>query len=150
MATGKFPASVASGFMIDIKLSAAASLQNGANETGCPVVALADYARLRELAENHELVEELDRAFVVQAELIPKDVVTMYCRCTYIDESRGVQREIELVYPGEADPGTGKVSVLTPVGCALIGLKTGQKINWGFPDGSVRCLRVMDVIQVPR
>ncbi len=150
MATGKLAASVASRFMINNKSSTAASLQNGANETGCPVVALADYARLRELAANHELAEELDRAIVVQRELVPKDVVTMHCRCTYIDESRGFQREIELVYPDEADPGAGKVSVLTPVGCALIGLKTGQEIDWGFPDGSVRCLRVMDVIQAPR
>ena len=74
----------------------------------------------------------------------------MHSRCTYIDESRGVQREIELVYPEEADPGTGKVSVLTPVGSALIGLKTGQGIDWCFPDGSVRCLRVMEVTQAPR
>lgn len=150
MASGKPPVSVASASMIDNNLSVTTRLQIGANETGDPVVALADYARLRGLAANHELADELDRAIVVQTELVPKDVVTMHSRCTYIDESLGVQREIELVYPDEADPGTGKVSVLTPVGCALIGLKTGQEIDWDFPDGSVRCLRVMDVIQARR
>lgn len=150
MATGNPLGSVASGFMTDINSTAAGCFKNGFNETAYPVLPVADYVRLRELAANHELADELDRAIVVRMELIPKDVVTMYSRCTYIDESRGVQREIELVYPEEADPGTGKVSVLTPVGCALIGLKTGQEIDWRFPDGSVRCLRVMDVIQAPR
>ena len=150
MASGKLMGSVASTFMNQNNLTAASRLQNFPNETGYPVVALADYARLRGLAANHELADELDRAIVVQTELVPKDVVTMHSRCIYLDESLGVRREIELAYPDEADPGTGKVSVLTPVGCALIGLKTGQEIDWDFPDGSVRCLRVMDVRQAPR
>lgn len=136
--------------MTNNNLTASARLQNHFNEATYPILPLADYARLRKLATNHELADELDRAIVVQVELIPKDVVTMHSRCTYIDGSLGVQREIELVYPEEADPGTGKVSVLTPVGCALIGLKTGEEIDWDFPDGSVRCLRVMDVTQAPR
>lgn len=150
MATGSSLLSLASVFMTAINSTAPARFQNGFNEAAYPVLPVADYVRLRELAANHELSDELDRAIVVRMELIPKDVVTMYSRCTYIDESRGIQREIELVYPEEADPGTGKVSVLTPVGCALIGLKAGQEIDWGFPDGSVRCLRVIDVTQAPR
>lgn len=110
-----------------------------------PVLSVEDYARLREYALNDELADELDRAIVVQKERVPEDVVTMNARCVYLDERLGTQREIELVFPEEADPAAGKVSVLTPVGSALIGLKVGQEIAWDFPDGSVRRLKVTGV-----
>lgn len=87
MASGKPPVSVASASMIDNNLSVTTRLQIGANEAGDPVVALADYARLRGLAANHELADELDRAIVVQTELVPKDVVTMQLN---IDAMRAV------------------------------------------------------------
>lgn len=73
--------------MNENNLTAPARFQDIPNETGYPVVALADYARLRGLATNHELADELDRAIVVQTELVPKDVVTMHSRGTYMDES---------------------------------------------------------------
>ena len=78
------------------------------------VVLFGDYTQLRGLAQDHDLSEELDRAIVVPSERMPPDVVTMHSRCIYIDENVGVQREIELVYPDEADPNEGKVSVLAP------------------------------------
>lgn len=112
---------------------------------GDPVLSVEDYARLREYALNDELADELDRAIVVQKERVPEDVVTMNARCIYLDERLGTQREIQLVFPEEADPAAGKVSVLTPVGSALIGLKVGQEIAWDFPDGSVRRLKVTSV-----
>lgn len=112
---------------------------------GDPVLSVEDYARLREYAMNDELADELDRAIVVQKERVPDDVVTMNARCSYLDERLGTQREIELVFPEEADPAAGKVSVLTPVGSALIGLRVGQEIAWDFPDGSVRRLKVTGV-----
>ena len=114
---------------------------------GAPVVSAADCARLRQYSLSDELADELDRAIVVQKEQVPDDVVTMHARCTYIDERLGTQREIELVYPEEANPAQGKISVLTPVGSALLGLRVGQEIAWDFPDGSVRCLKVASVIQ---
>lgn len=116
-----------------------------ASESGLPVVSTEDYARLRQYPLNDELADELDRAIVVQKEQVPTDVVTMYARCSYFDERLGTQREIELVYPDEADPASGKVSVLTPVGSALIGLRVGQEIEWDFPDGSLRRLKVTAV-----
>lgn len=112
---------------------------------GEPVLSLEDYARLRGYPLNDELADELDRAIVVQKEQVPEDVVTMNVRCVYLDERLGTQREIELVFPEEADPAAGKVSVLTPVGSALIGLRVGQDIAWDFPDGSVRRLKVTGV-----
>lgn len=110
-----------------------------------PVLSVEDYARLREYVLNDELADELDRAIVVQKEQVPEDVVTMNARCVYLDERLGTQREIEVVFPEEADPAAGKVSVLTPVGSALIGLRVGQDIAWDFPDGSVRRLTVTGV-----
>ncbi len=112
-----------------------------------PVVSVADCMRLRQYPLSDELADELDRAIVVQMEHVPDDVVSMHARCAYIDEHTGTRREIELVYPDEADPAQGKISVLTPVGSALLGLRVGQEIPWDFPDGSVHRLKVASVTQ---
>lgn len=136
--------------MIDINFAKKHNLPNESAEFGPPIVSSADYARLRQYALNDELAEELDRAIVVHKEQVPEDVVTMHARCIYFDERLGTQREIELVYPYEADLANGKVSVLTPVGSALIGLRVGQEIAWDFPDGSVRRLKVAGVTQAAR
>ncbi len=136
--------------MIDINFAKKHNLPNESAEFGPPIVSSSDYARLRQYALNDELAEELDRAIVVHKEQVPEDVVTMHARCIYFDERLGTQREIELVYPYEADLATGKVSVLTPVGSALIGLRVGQEIAWDFPDGSVRRLKVAGVTQAAR
>ncbi len=113
------------------------------------VVLFGDYTQLRGLAQDHDLSEELDRAIVVPSERMPSDVVTMHSRCIYIDENVGVQREIELVYPDEADPNEGKVSVLAPIGSALFGLAAGQSIDWELPGGRTHRLRVLRVVHQP-
>ena len=113
------------------------------------VVLFGDYTQLRELAQDHDLSDELDRAIVVPSERMPRDVVTMHSRCVYIDENVGVQREIELVYPDEADPAEGKVSVLAPIGSALLGLAAGQSIDWKHPGGRVHRLRLVRVLHQP-
>ncbi len=131
--------------MIDINVTQKRNLANESGEFEPPVVSSADYARLRQYTLSDDLAEELDRAIVVPKEQVPEDVVTMHARCIYLDEHLGAQREIELVYPAEADPAAGKISVLTPVGSALIGLRVGQEIVWDFPDGSVRRLKVAGI-----
>ena len=93
------------------------------------------------------LEQELARAELVEADRISPDVVTMNSRVICKDEISGEQHEIELVYPDEADPAQGKISVLTPVGSALLGLRVGQEIPWDFPDGSVHRLKVASVTQ---
>ncbi|MDK9725005.1 MAG: nucleoside diphosphate kinase regulator [Sterolibacteriaceae bacterium MAG5] len=113
------------------------------------VVSMADYVRLRELVWDHALAEELDLAIVVPSDRIPKDVVTMNSRLVYLDESTGSTREVELVFPEEADPVAGRVSVLAPVGCALLGLSAGQSIDWTLPGGKVHRLRVERVLSQP-
>lgn len=136
--------------MINVNFAIQSRMPSESDEFASLVISAADFARLRQYALSDELADELDRAIVVQKEQVPADVVTMHARCTYIDERLGTQREIELVYPDEADPAVGKVSVLTPVGSALIGLRVGQEIDWDFPDGSVRCLKVAGVTQAAR
>lgn len=117
---------------------------------GAPLVCADDYVRLRQYPWSEELADELDRAIVVPMEQLPSDVVTMHARFTYADQLTGTLREIELVYPDEADPAQGKISVLTPVGSAMIGLRVGQEIAWEFPDGSTRRLRVVSVTKCQR
>lgn len=115
-------------------------------ETGELIVAREDYLRLRELLTDHALAQELERAIVLPMDRIPADIVTMNSRFTYRDENTGVSRELELVYPEEAQPEAGKVSVLAPVGCAMLGLRAGQAIDWALPDGRLHRLRVERIL----
>jgi regulator of nucleoside diphosphate kinase len=101
-----------------------------------------DYARLVALRSAAPLADELSRAAVVPEERMPDNVVRMHSRVTYLDEHSGRRREVELVYPEEADLTRGKISVLAPVGSALLGLAEGQSIDWRFPRGGWRRLRV--------
>lgn len=109
-----------------------------------------DFVRLQKLVGDHPLAEELDRAIVVPSDRIPKNIVTMHSRLIYLDERTGATREVELVYPDEAAPMAGKVSVLAPVGSALLGLSVGQSIDWEFPNGEVHRLRVERVLFQPQ
>ena len=109
------------------------------------IVTDTDYAALRRLGAHAALQDELARAIVVSAEAVPPDVVTMNSRVVYTDESTGVRRRVSVVYPIDADSAEGRISVLAPVGTALLGLSVGQAIEWEFPDGSQRRLRVEDV-----
>ncbi|TWO82296.1 nucleoside diphosphate kinase regulator [Denitratisoma oestradiolicum] len=118
--------------------------------TGDLVISDDDYVRLRKIVGEHDLAEELDRAIVVPAERIRENTVTMHSRLIYRDESTGTTREVELVYPDEADSMAGRVSVLAPVGCALLGLSAGQSIDWNLPGGKVHRLRVERVLFQPR
>src|SRR4051812_28931817 len=81
-----------------------------------------------------KLEDELLRAAVMPQDQIPKDVVTMNSRVVFENESTGERREITLVYPGEADIDAGKISILVPVGTALLGLRVGQSIDWELPN----------------
>ena len=113
------------------------------------VMLLDDYSQLRGLARDHELSDELDRAIVVPLERMPHDVVTMHSRCIYVDESTGTAREVELVYPDEADPAKGRISVLAPIGSALLGLATGHSIDWELPGGKIHRITVKRVLSQP-
>jgi regulator of nucleoside diphosphate kinase len=109
-----------------------------------------DFVRVMALQPHPALRAELERAIVVPTDAVPSGVVTMYSRVRYRDEHAGVSRRIQIVLPEDADPRQGKVSVLAPVGAALLGLETGQAIDWTFPAGEIRRLRVEEVLHQQR
>jgi regulator of nucleoside diphosphate kinase len=90
----------------------------------------------------------LDRAEVVEPAAMPANTVTMNSTVTFEDESSGEKLTLTLVYPGAAGaPGT--VSILAPVGSALLGLARGQQIDWPTPDGRKRRLKVLEIAYQP-
>lgn len=114
-----------------------------------------DMERLRDIAQRYtasslssaaEALEmELDRAEVVPADRVPTDVVTMYSKCSCKNLESGKLHEFVLVYPHEADAAQGRISVLAPVGLALVGLRVGSKIRWPLPDGRTAHLELLNV-----
>jgi regulator of nucleoside diphosphate kinase len=109
--------------------------------TGLATTALE---RVPEVAE--ELLAEMDRAKVVAPGKVPADVVRMGTFVTF-DSDSAQHRRVQLVYPGEADIEQGRISVLTPIGAALIGLASGQSIAWTARDGKKHVLTVTAVEQ---
>lgn len=116
-------------------------------------VSLSEHEKLVRLAEAYvfrspdvsdELLAELDRARVVPDARLPADTVRMGSSLRYATDS-GEERSVTLVYPAEADIAAGKVSILTPVGAALIGLSAGQSIDWLARDGRAHRLTVKAV-----
>ncbi len=100
-----------------------------------PAAQAVTFARLR---------AELDRAEVVEPSAMPAHTVSMNSTVTFEDEDNGEILTRTLVYPAAAGtPGT--VSILAPVGSALLGLARGQEIDWPMADGRKRCLRVLEV-----
>ena len=91
------------------------------------------------------LVDELARAAVVPVHEMDAKVVTMCSDLTFRDDTTGDFRRVTLVYPGEEDIALGRISILTPVGTALIGLSEGQAIGWRTATGEPRRLTVMRV-----
>ncbi|HET6553152.1 MAG TPA: nucleoside diphosphate kinase regulator [Dyella sp.] len=121
------------------------------------VISRLDLERIEALLERMPPVQavqhaglraELDRADVLEPSAMPVDVVTMNSVVTFEDEDSHDELTVSLVYPsGAGAPGT--VSILAPVGSALLGLAVGQHIEWPMPDGYKRSLRVLDIAYQP-
>jgi regulator of nucleoside diphosphate kinase len=120
-----------------------------------PIVLRTDEARrLSALASSNMvlvprvayfLAREMDRANVVPDDTELQGVVRMGSRVQYRDNETKAEREIVLVYPDEADVTQKRISVLTPVGAALIGLSAGQTIDFQTPGRQTRSLTVLAV-----
>lgn len=91
---------------------------------------------------------ELERARVVPPNQLPRDVVSMNSTAECVEEASGRTHSLTLVYPRDADAAQGRISVLAPVGAALLGMKVGQSIDWPAPAGTLR-LRVTAVRYQP-
>lgn len=105
-----------------------------------------DFIRLHALSGHMQLAAELENAVVVKPHCIPPDVVTMNSRVRFEDKSTGEIRDVTIVFPEDANPSVGKVSVLATVGMALLGVAVGHSILWPFPDGTTRELLVLKLI----
>ena len=92
-----------------------------------------------------ELADEIGRAHVLAKGKHPQHIVCMNSEVEFRDDTTGKVQKVTLVYPEEADISQRKVSVLTPVGTALIGLRNGHSITWETPNGEVRQLTVLSV-----
>ncbi len=90
-------------------------------------------------------MQEIGRARIVPDDRLPADVVGMGSLVRFRDESTGAERTVRLVYPREADIAAGRISILTPIGAGLIGLKQGQSIRWEDRDGHPKVLQVIAV-----
>ncbi|HRO67536.1 MAG TPA: nucleoside diphosphate kinase regulator [Pseudobdellovibrionaceae bacterium] len=114
-----------------------------------------DYERLALLLQHTEgansevLEEELARATVVPQKDVPRDIVTMNSTVQFVSLDTKKESEVTLVYPKDADVTKGRVSILAPIGIALIGLRIGQTIQWPMPNGQSRELKVTGIRYQP-
>ncbi len=124
--------------------------------SGAPRVRLsaADYERLSRLARSAEraapdladaLGKELERAQVLKPGRYPVDVVCMGSEVVYRDETTGKSQTVTMAYPDAADKASGRISILTPIGTALIGLSVGAAMNWETRSGEMKRLTVLGV-----
>lgn len=115
------------------------------------VISQEDYTKISTLLSvskapiAEQLEEELDRAELVPSEELPQDIVAMNSQVTFVDLDTDKEQSVTLAYPHEANIEENKVSILAPVGAALIGLRVGQMIDWPIADGKVRRIKVVSV-----
>ena len=95
-----------------------------------------------------ELEDELNRARVVPSKDIPEDVITMNSKVRLRDLGSGQEIVYSLVFPGDANVAENKISVLAPIGTALIGYRVGDTIEWKVP-GGLKKLKVEEILYQP-
>ena len=95
--------------------------------------------------ESNRLLGEIGRARIVPAAKLPQNVVAIGRAVTYRDESNGQEKTVTPVFPEDADIARGRISILTPIGVALIGLAEGASLHWDTRDGERRVLTVLHV-----
>lgn len=117
-----------------------------------------DMQRLRSLLDNPDLMRqkpyleqlerELDRAAVVESSEIPADTITMNSTTLLVDIETGEEMILTLVYPDHAYIPEGRISVLAPVGMAILGCRQGETVKWEVPEG-IRAWRVDSILYQP-
>ena len=117
-----------------------------------------DHAKLKTLLDNpvltrektsmRDLVAEMNRAVVVSPEEISSDVVTMRSQVRIKDRTTKEESVLTIVFPNEANIDDGKISVLAPVGIALLGYRVGDVVEWKVPAG-IRSIEILEIIYQP-
>lgn len=111
--------------------------------------ALLGSLRGQALPGKAELEAELDRAEVLEPERMPPTVVTMNSTVRFRVASSDDEFQLTLVYPKDVDQSGGTISVLAPVGSALLGLSQGDEIEWPKPGGGVLQVRIEEIVYQP-
>jgi len=128
------------------------------NEKPKLILSSLDYDRLEALLEalpaegvpgKAALEAELDRAEIVDPDKIPPDVVTMNSTVRFVIESTGEEFTLTLAYPKDIDGNPGRISILAPVGSALLGLSKDDHIEWPRPGGGMMKVRIVEVVYQP-
>jgi regulator of nucleoside diphosphate kinase len=119
-----------------------------------------DLTRLKELLHvgisfaerDRELLEalqgELDRAHIVEPTAVPQDVVTMNSRVRLTDAETNEEQVYTVVFPAEANLDERKISVLAPIGTAILGYRVGDRVEWRVP-GGIKKLRIEEILYQP-
>ena len=95
-----------------------------------------------------KLEQELQRASIVKSEDIPNDVITMNSCVSLIDLESGEEMIVTLVFPEQADVLESRISILAPIGTAILGYRVGDTVEWEVPAGIVK-LKVEKIIYQP-
>jgi len=101
---------------------------------------------MRDQTHLQELQSELERALILRAEEVPTDVITMHSQVRVLDLESRRRIDYTLVFPFESDISARRISVLAPLGTALLGFRQGDDVEWMMP-GGMRRLRVEGVHQ---
>jgi regulator of nucleoside diphosphate kinase len=102
----------------------------------------------RDIQHLESLQKELERAHIVEPQAVPRDIVTMNSRVRLRDLNSGDERIYTLVFPTEADVTQNKISILAPVGTAMLGYRVGDKIDWPVPAG-MKTFRIEEILYQP-
>jgi regulator of nucleoside diphosphate kinase len=116
-------------------------------DTTAIIISDTDLQRLLPVLVDHDsdsLDHELHRATIVPHDAMPPDVVAMNREVDYEDCETRSRRTVRIVFPHDANPNEGKISVLAPIGSALLGLRVGQTIEWKVARNKKR-FRVVEV-----
>jgi regulator of nucleoside diphosphate kinase len=95
-----------------------------------------------------KLAEEIEKASVVQPDQIPSDVITLNSTARLVDRETKEEMVYSLVFPEDADTSQGKISVLAPIGTAMLGYKAGDTFEWDTPGGK-RIIHVKEILYQP-
>ena len=109
---------------------------------------LADHRRTQpfEADASDELADLLMDARLVPAELLPDDRVALGCAVTYEEQPSGRRRSVTLVLPAEADAAKARISVLSPIGLALLGRRQGEAVTANMPNRGSLSVRIVDTL----
>ncbi|WP_213610309.1 nucleoside diphosphate kinase regulator [Pseudoalteromonas sp.] len=111
--------------------------------------ALMESLPANSFAGEKELEAELGRANIVEPHEVPSTVVTMNSTVNFIVESTQEEFTLTLVYPKDIDTTGDKISILAPIGSALLGLSQGEEIEWPKPGGGVLKVKIKEVTYQP-